>query len=143
VLVVYFDASALVKLVIDEDGSDIAAELWDSCDAALASRLAYPEVRAALAAAERGGLITSRDGRQAVREWQAFWAGIRPIELSSEVEQRAGELASTQALRGADAVHLASALTLGITEAVVAAWDERLHAAAAASGLAVAPARLD
>ena len=142
-LVVYFDASALVKLVIDEDGSDIAAELWDSCDAALASRLAYPEVRAALAAAERGGLITSRDGRRAAREWREFWAGIRPVELSSEVEQRAGELASALALRGADAVHLASALALGITEVVVAAWDKRLHAAATASSLAVAPARLD
>jgi predicted nucleic acid-binding protein len=50
---VYFDSSALVKLVVDEDGSDLAAELWDGCDAALASRLAYPEVRAALAAACR------------------------------------------------------------------------------------------
>jgi hypothetical protein len=29
---------------------DLAAALWDGCDAAVASRLAYPEVRAALAA---------------------------------------------------------------------------------------------
>jgi predicted nucleic acid-binding protein len=50
---VYFDSSALVKLVVQEEGSDLAADLWDSCDAALASRLAYPEVRAALAAAGR------------------------------------------------------------------------------------------
>lgn len=141
--VVYFDASALVKLVIDEDGSDIAAVLWNSCDAALSSRLAYPEVRAALAAAERGGLLTPRDERMAAREWDEFWAGIRPIELSSEVEQRAGIAASELALRGADAVHLASALALGLTDVVVAAWDKRLHAAALASGLAVAPARLD
>ena len=28
---VYFDSSALVKLVVDEDGSDLAAELWDGC----------------------------------------------------------------------------------------------------------------
>ena len=33
---VYFDSSALVKLVVAEEGSDLAAELWDSCDAALA-----------------------------------------------------------------------------------------------------------
>ena len=45
--VVYFDASAMVKLVVEEAGSHLAAELWDGCDAAVASRLAYPEVRAA------------------------------------------------------------------------------------------------
>ena len=43
-MLVYFDASALVKLVIDEDGSALAAALWDGCDAALTSRLAFPEV---------------------------------------------------------------------------------------------------
>ncbi len=50
---VYFDSSALVKLVVEEAGSSLVAQLWDGCDAALASRLAYPEVRAALAAAAR------------------------------------------------------------------------------------------
>jgi uncharacterized protein len=48
---VYFDSSALVKLLAEEEGSDLAAQLWDGRDAAVASRLAYPEVRAALAAA--------------------------------------------------------------------------------------------
>jgi hypothetical protein len=28
-----FDASALVKLVVDEDGSGLAVDLWDGCDA--------------------------------------------------------------------------------------------------------------
>ena len=45
---VYFDSSALVKLVVDERGSALAAQLWNACDAALASPLAYIEVRAAL-----------------------------------------------------------------------------------------------
>ena len=51
--IVYFDSSALVKLVLDETGSELAAQLWNACDAALSSRLAYPEVCAALAAAGR------------------------------------------------------------------------------------------
>ncbi|HEX7463112.1 MAG TPA: hypothetical protein VF317_13165 [Dermatophilaceae bacterium] len=49
----YFDSSAFVKLVVEEEGSDLAAALWDGRDAAVSSRLAYPEVRAALAAAAR------------------------------------------------------------------------------------------
>lgn len=44
------DSSAFVKLLIEEEGSDLAARLWDRCDAAIPSRMAYPEVRAALAA---------------------------------------------------------------------------------------------
>ena len=51
--IVYFDSSAFVKLVVEEEGSDLAAALWDGCDVAVSSRLAYPEVRAALAAAGR------------------------------------------------------------------------------------------
>ncbi len=43
--IVHFDSSALVKLLVEEDGSDLAATLWDGCDAAVSRRLAYPEVR--------------------------------------------------------------------------------------------------
>jgi predicted nucleic acid-binding protein len=58
---IYFDSSAFVKLLADEAGSDLAAQLWDGCDAAVASRLAYPEVRAALAAAARSHDITTAE----------------------------------------------------------------------------------
>jgi hypothetical protein len=67
---------------------------------------------------------------------------MRPVELSADIERAAGSLAVTQHLRGADAAHLASALALGSTDLIVAVWDERLHAGAAAVGLAVAPASL-
>ncbi len=66
---VYFDSRALVKLVVQEEGSDLAAELWDSCDAALASRLAYPEVRAALAAASRNHDLSDDDLDTAEQAW--------------------------------------------------------------------------
>jgi hypothetical protein len=142
VAIVYFDSSALVKLVLDETGSDAAAELWNACDAALSSRLAYPEVRAALAAAGRNHDLTEFEASAAAREWETFWASMRPIELSADVERMAGELAVLHRLRGAEAVHLASALALGSAGVTVAAWDKRLHAGAAAVGLAMAPATL-
>lgn len=139
---VYFDSSALVKLVVDEVGSDVAAVLWNSCDVALASRLAYPEVCAALAAAARNHDLTESEASAAAADWELFWASIRPVELSADVERVAGSLAATYQLRGADAVHLASALALGSTDLAVAVWDKRLHAGAVAEGLAVAPATL-
>ena len=139
---VYFDSSALVKLVVDEAGSDIAAALWNACDVALSSRLAYPEVCAALAAAGRNHDLAESEVVSAASEWELFWASMRPVELSADVAQAAGSLAATHQLRGADAVHLASALALGSTDLTVAVWDKRLHAGAAAVGLAVAPAAL-
>lgn len=139
---VYFDSSALVKLLVDEDGTDLAIDLWDGCDAALSSRLAYPEVRAALAASHRNSELTAVGLRSAETTWEDFWSAIRPVELSAEVAHAAGQLSSLRALRGADAVHLASALAVGSTDLVVAVWDRRLHVGAVAENLAVAPAQL-
>ena len=140
---VYFDSSALVKLVLDEAGSDIATTLWNACDAALSSRLAYPEVCAALAAAGRNHDLSESETSAATNDWEDFWASIRPVELTPAVERDAGLLARDHRLRGADAVHLASARALGVTDLTVAAWDRRLHAGAIAAGFAVAPATLD
>lgn len=137
---IYFDSSALIKLLVQEEGSDLVAELWDGCDAALASRLAYPEVCAALAAAGRNHDLSHDDLDLAEQAWEQYWASVRPVELSATVERRAGQLARTHALRGDDAVHLASALALADPDLVIAAWDRRLHAGAANAGLQVAPA---
>lgn len=141
--IVYFDASAFVKLIVEEPGSELAALLWDGCDAALSSRLAYPEVRAALAAAHRNHDLDAAGMRQAEGTWEELWPATRPVELTPAVERQAGELASRHALRGADAVHLACALGIGDPDLVVAVWDRRLHVGALAAGVAVAPAKLD
>lgn len=140
---VYFDSSAFVKLLAEEAGSGLAAELWDACDAAVASRLAYPEVCAALAAAARNHDLGKHDLDAAEHAWASYWAATRPVELTPAVEQHAGQLARLHALRGADAVHLASALAIGDPGLVVAVWDRRLHTGAQQAGLRVAPAQLD
>ena len=141
-MLVYFDASALVKLVVEEAGSQVAVDLWDACDVAFASRLAYPEVRGALAAAHRNHDLDPDDVRLATARFETYWTGVRAVELTAAVQRQAGGLAAAHALRGADAVHLASASALADPALVVAVWDRRLHAGAVALGLAVAPARL-
>ena len=128
-MVIYFDSSALVKLVVEETGSDLVAELWDGCDAAVSSRIAYPEVRAALAAAGRNHDLDPVGQVAAERAWDEFWSATRPVELTSAVEQDAGQLAARHYLRGADAVHLASALAPGQPGLILAAWDRRLRRA--------------
>lgn len=137
--IVYFDSSAFVKLVVEEDGSDLAAALWDGCDAAVSSRLAYPEVRAALAAARRASRLGPADQLRAEAAWESYWAATRAVELTDFVTTRAGELAGQHALRGADAVHLASLLAVGAADTLFAVWDQRLRVGALEAGVQLAP----
>ncbi len=135
-----FDASALVKLVVEEAGSDVAARLWDQADAVVASRLAFPEVRAALAAARRAARLDAVAERQARNDWDELWAATRVVEVTASVAAEAAALTGRFVLGGADAVHLASALTLVDAGPILVAWDVRLRAAALGAGLIVAPA---
>ena len=137
--VVYFDSSAFVKLLVEEPGSELAAQLWDGCDAAVSSRLAYPEVRAALAAAGRAGHLGPAELRRAVAAWEEFWAATRAVELTDSVAMHAGDLAGRYSLLGADAVHLASLLAIGADDILFAVWDQRLCAGASAAGIQVVP----
>src|SRR3954452_20600365 len=100
-MIVYFDSSAFVKLLVEEDGSDLAAALWDGCDAVVASRLGYPEVCAALAAAGGRQRVGRTEHRQAEAGWNDYWSAVRAVELTDAVATGAGRLATRHALRGA------------------------------------------
>ena len=55
---VVFDTSALVKLLVVEEGTDLLEQLWAASDVRFASRLAHPETFAALAAVHRAHRIS-------------------------------------------------------------------------------------
>lgn len=138
--IVYFDSSALVNLLVEEEGSDLAEAVWDGCDAAVVSRLVYPEVRAAIAAAGRDRRLDFEGPRQAEAAWETYWAATRAVEFTDGIAVHAGRLAVEHALGGADAVHLASALAIGTDDVVLVTWDQRLRSGARAAGVALAPA---
>lgn len=136
---IYFDTSALVKLLLREPDAGIVDSLWDGDGLAASSRLSWPEVHAAVAAAARAGRIDSAGVAAALTRFRPDWRTIRTVELTPAVAASAAELALAHRLSGADAVHLASALVLGRTT-VMATWDRRLADAAGACGLAVVTA---
>ena len=121
-----------------EDGSDLAAELWGTRHAAASSILAYPEGRAALAAARRAGRLTAGTHGEAQQDFEGTYEELAVLGIDRALARQAGSLAEELGLRGYDAVHLASTLSLG-ADAVLVTWDAGLARAAGHRGLAVAP----
>ncbi|MQA15661.1 MAG: hypothetical protein GEV09_16290 [Pseudonocardiaceae bacterium] len=60
------------------------------------------------------------------------------MELTEMIIAQAGQLASEHAMRGADAVHLASLLAIGAADTIFAVWDQRLRSGAEAAGVNLA-----
>ncbi len=128
-----------MKLVFDEAGSDLAAELWDRADLVVSSQLVYPEARAAAASARRARRIDSRTLRRAVERIDELCAELDVIGVDFTLAHVAGDLAEAHGLRGYDAVHLASALSIEAEALLLATWDGDLARAAVASGCSVSP----
>ena len=107
----------------------------------MASVALLPEGRAAIAAARRGGRIDDPGHAEAVETFERLWAQISGIELNEALARRAAELAEAHALRGYDAIHLASAEAILDEGDVMVVSDVRLAEAAAMLGIeALVPA---
>jgi uncharacterized protein len=126
-----------VKLVLDEDESDRARELWHSASAVAASRLIQVESRSALAASRRAGRLTPRGFRASKEELDLLVDEVFVVEPLPSLVRGAADLAERHALRAYNAVHLAAALWLGDPDLVLVAWDQDLRTAARAEGLSV------
>lgn len=125
--------------MIAEVGSALVAELWATPHPPTSSILSYPEGRAALAAARRGGRLGPVAHSRALRDFESLQGELSLIGLDKQLARQAGQLAEKLELRGYDAVHLASALATG-EDIVFVSWDQDLRRAAARSGCAIAPA---
>lgn len=137
-MTLYLDTSSLVKLYVRERGSAGVKSRVASAAVVSTSRVAYPEARAAFARRHREGGLRTAGLRRAVSALDRDLAAFLVVELDETVAREAGHLAERHALRGFDAIHLASALTLGRLLGAApsfVAFDDRLVATALAEGL--------
>lgn len=111
-MIVVLDASAAVKLVLDETGSDQVRRLWDEQLTIVAPSIVVPEVAAAIQAARRDGRVADADAQIAHRSWVSLIEDIDVLAVDLALADRARELAATRMVRGMDAVYLAVALAL-------------------------------
>jgi len=128
-----------VKLLLDEPGSDTAASLFDSSTELFSASVGYVEARAALSKANRAGRLPNARLARSRLDLEEIWTETTVVGFGELLVERAGDVAESHRLAAGDAIHLASALTLGEPELVFAVWDKELARAARESGLAVAP----
>ncbi|HEV2954358.1 MAG TPA: type II toxin-antitoxin system VapC family toxin [Candidatus Dormibacteraeota bacterium] len=102
----------------------------------------YTELRAAVAAAERGGRLPGSAFATAKAWLERVWASTSPIVVDLAAARLAGDLAETHRLRGYDALHLAALQKLGTPSRInsIACWDGELRLAAFALGYRLFPA---
>lgn len=138
-MILYLDTSAWLKLYVDERGTQEVVAAVQSAELVAISRIAYAEARAALARVLREKRTTQAEHRKRVAALDADYVEVLKVEVSEEVVRQAGELAESHALRGFDAIQLASARWLARKTrrpVRLLAFDERVNAAATALGLA-------
>lgn len=137
-MVIYLDASALVKLFVVEAGAARVRSLVASARVASTCAVAYAETRSALARLHRDGLHDEDHHRIAVGSLDARWGAFPLVPLTDTVIRLAGGFTDKHALRGFDALHLACAVHLkGLLRSPprFCCFDERLARAAVAEGL--------
>ena len=123
----YLDSSAIVKLVVAEPETaslerDLAARAGLFC-----SRLGAAEV---LRAARR------RSNRRVIQQTDDVLDALVLMDVTAAILTRAAGLAPDD-LRTLDAIHLATALSVGIADLDFLTYDDRLARAARAHGLDV------
>lgn len=126
----YLDASAIVKLVVAEpETAALERDLADR-DGLFSSRLGAAEV---LRAAHR------RSNRRVLQQTDDVLDALVLMDVTPPILKRAATLTPDD-LRTLDAIHLATALSVGVPDLDFLTYDRRLAEAAKAQGLSVVEA---
>lgn len=111
-MILYLDTSALVKLYVEENETEVVEKAVEEADSVATSVVAYAEARAGLARKRREGAL-NEDGHQgAIVALEEDWGAYQTVPVTNNLSRAAGDLAESHALRGFDAIHLASALLI-------------------------------
>ena len=126
----YLDSSALVKLVLREPETEAIRAFLGEHPFRVSSRIAEVEVTRAVARVRPGAVASARSVLRRVGLIDVDVTVLRPASMLKPAE-----------LRTLDAIHLASALSLGDDLDVLVAYDARLIAAASRAGIRVVSPR--
>lgn len=144
-MILYLDASALVKRYIVEAGSVEVNDAVVAADSTGTGIISRAEVAAALAKAVRMNALTKDEAEASLTLFRSQWADLVRIRATEALVSRADSLAWEFNLRGYDAVHLAAAIlwqdSMG-KPVTLATFDKPLWLAAQRIGLLPLPGNL-
>ena len=109
---IYFDSSALVKRYLKEVGSETVNAILLSEKTIATSKLAYPEILSAFMRKHRAGELSQKPLRSVIDQFESDWAYFFVIEFHGDLLAGIKALIEKYPLKGADSVHLSSALWL-------------------------------
>ena len=136
-MITYLDTSSLVKLYVEEPESEAVKGLVARSDAVSTSLVAYAEARAAFARKYWERAFTKSQFKKVKDSLNKDWSHLLIITVSKEIALSAGDLAEKHNLRGFDAIHLASAITIKQelqSSVVFSCADEKLQKASMQEG---------
>ena len=144
-MILYLDATALVKRYIQEKES-VDVNTWvETAELVVTGLITRVEVSAAIARASRMNLISPEDALSAIRQFRSEWDSLYRLPITESIVIRGDILAYEYNLRGYDATHLACALiwqeTLGLP-VTMATFDGQLIKIALEIGMEILPKRM-
>ncbi len=134
-MILYLDTSSLIKLYVEEEGSDTVRAEVAAAEVVATSLLSYPEARAALARIRRQRSLSPVEHRRARTAFEEDWERYLVVQVTEPVCRTAGDLAEEHGLRAYDSVHLSSYTTLRLQrggDVRFSSFDRHLNRAAAA-----------
>lgn len=136
----FWDASALIPLLVREQASDTLRELYEDDPLNIVWWAAPVECASAIARRERDGTLTLTPATEALGRLAAIERTWYEVAPAAPLRASAQRLLRVHPLCAADALQLAAALAVGIEAPTMAmvCLDQRLREAAQREGLPVA-----
>ena len=139
----YLDTSAWLKLYVEEDGSEAVHAAVEQAEQTCTHLIAYAELRAALAKAQRMNRLTAEQKAVLLPVIEQDWETLNVILPTEMLIKRAGNLADQFGLRGYDSIHLAAAEAISLQimpqPLVFACFDKHLNESAKLLGMTILP----
>lgn len=132
---VFFDSSAFVKRYVREEGTDTVLFWCDQATELCLSGIALPEIISAFCRLQREKQITPLQYRHLKTMLMADITDALICDLTPPVMRHAIVSLEGGVLRGMDAIHIGSAMELGVDRFISS--DARQCAAAAQAGMVV------
>ena len=110
----YIDSNAFVSQYTNDNPHHavLTSQAIAESVSTASSPIAYPEVRAVFSSLKHAKRITAHEYQRAVEDFERDWRTVEQLEVGESLALLAGAIADQHLLKGRDAVHVATAVTL-------------------------------